>query len=522
LNRSQLRALAADAFHQVLDNGVFRVLTVLCALPVLFTFLVGFREEGVVVLFGLKSWSYAELLSGFGESVLPPDPRGLVIEAVLQVVLQFLAGSLGMLVALAATAFFVPRMLEKGAAELYFHKPVSRTVLFLSRYFAGVLFVALTSFLLVAGMYLGLLLVSGHGDAGILMAALTLTYSFAAIYAFTLLCGVVTRSTMASLLLSAFFFLFNGCIHNGWIEWQQATKGPTMRMLRAERERENEGTEAADEDADDEAGEETDEEGDSGTAEALLGTLDTLHLLLPKTTDADYLGQKLRAALDPPYFREESTYLTLARLPEGLETRTTAELATHPLREALGEPLLAAGDAGARHSLWRRPAVKSETRIGERVRERTESASQAAKALEKALEARPEVSGVELAAKSERLGEEQHRASLTSWRVTWSEGEAGARRTRLAHVFKGLDDDTVYTVLVEAEAELAPETAAETGLRLAGGLYIDQAAAGQWYLHQLGLRAPLRFNILFSIGSTLLFAALALALGAWRLSRMEL
>lgn len=522
MNRSQLRALAADAFHQVLDNGVFRVLTVLCALPVLFTFLVGFREEGVVVLFGLKSWSYAELLSGFGQHVLPPDPRGMVIEVILQLVLQFLAGSLGMLLALAATSFFVPRMLEKGAAELYFHKPVSRTVLFLSRYFAGLLFVGLTSFLLVAGMYLGLLLVSGHGDAGILMAAATLTYSFAAMYAFTLLCGVVTRSTMASLLLSACFFLFNGCIHKGWIQWQQATEGPSMRMVRHERaEAERAEGEAGEADEAEEAGDEDDDE-ESGTAQALLRTLDTLHLVLPKTTDADYLGQKLRAALDPPYFREESTYLTLARLPEGLETRTMTELAAHPLHEALGEPLIVVGDADARHSVWRRQAVKSETRIGERVRERVETTSQAAKALEKALEARPGVSGVELAAKSERLGEEQPGAPLTGWSVTWSEGEPGTRRTRLAHVFKGLDDDIVYTVLVEAGSDLAPEAAATTGLRLADGLYVDAAAAGEWYLHQLGLRAPLRFNILFSIGSTLLFAVLVLSLGAWRLARIEL
>src|SRR5262249_13653807 len=151
------------------------------------------REQGIVLLFGVRTWSYSDALPGLG-SASASDPRGFAIELVLQLVFQVLAGDVGMILCLTATAFFVPRLLDKGAAELYFHKPVSRAALFLSRYFAGLLFVALIALVLVGGMFLGLWLVSGHFDPGILAAAFDLVYVFALIHAVSMLAGALTRS----------------------------------------------------------------------------------------------------------------------------------------------------------------------------------------------------------------------------------------------------------------------------------------------------------------------------------------
>jgi len=524
VNRSQIRALASDAFHQVLDNGVFRVLTVLCALPVLFTFVVGFREEGLVLLFGVKTWSYAELFGAFTHGVLPADPRGLLIEQVLQVVVGFLAGSLGMLVALSATSFFVPRMLEKGSAELYFHKPVARAALLLSRYVAGLLFVGLVSLVLVGGVYLGFLLASGHNDPGILVSALTLTYAFVPIYAFTVLAGVVTRSTVASLLLSSFFFLFNGCIHQGWIAWQVTEHGPRARLVReadAEEDAKAEGRHKDDAEKPGRADDE-DESGDdarSPTAQVFLTVLDVLHLVLPKTTDAEVFGQKLRSALDAPMFRDERSLVTVARLPEGLSADARALDAYAPLRARLGEPLLvlSAGPDAALHSLWRRPAEHTETRFGERVRVRVETASQAAKSLAEELATR----AVAPERESTHFGSSRVEGDIPATRVDWREGEGAAARTRSALVFKGTDDELVFTLLMDAPGELDAAAAEAERSRLATQVTIDRSALEEWYPAQLAFDAPLRFNILFSIGSTLVAALLLLALGAWRLSRIE-
>lgn len=518
MKRSQLHALAADAFHQVLDNGVFRVLALLCALPILFSFLVGFHEDGVSLLFGLKTWSYGDLLGVFGSPVLPPDPRGVVIEAVLQIVLQFLAGTMGVLVALAATSFFVPRLLERGAAELYFHKPVARWVLLLSRYFAGLLFVGLVSFVLVGGMYLGLLLVSHHNDPGILLSALALTYCFAPILAFTVLCGVVTRSTMASLLLASFFFLFNGCIHASWIQWQQSLHGPSLRILPAEP-----GEDAEEDGAESRGGKDSDPDEDpesrSEAKRYLLGALDAVHLVLPKTTDTDYLAQRLRKALDPPLFQDKASYLTLARLPEGLDLLDERALASAEpgLRDRLGQAILGAKSERSRYTLWRRSAEESESSIGGRVHRRVESASQAARTLQAMLEA-SEVR--DLTRKTERLGSNLGGGGLIATRLAWREGADASTHTRAALLFKGARNETLFTLIVDSEGILEPEAAAVEGRLLTSELVLDRAAMTDWYADQLGFTAPLRFNIFFSVGSTLVFAGLLLGLGAWRLSRI--
>lgn len=521
MKRSQIRALANDAYHQVLDNGVFRVLTVLCALPVLFCFVVGFREQGLVLLFGVKTWSYAELFSAF-TPVLPADPRGLLIEQTVKIVVGFLAGSLGMLVALSATSFFVPRMLEKGSAELYFHKPVARAALLLSRYVAGLLFVALIALVLVGGVYLGLLLASGHNDPGILVSALTLTYAFVPIYAFTVLAGVVTRSTVASLLLSSFFFLFNGCIHQGWIAWQLTDHGPSARLVREADAQEDTkpGAEAKDNAPKPGLDPESGDDGPSPTAQFFLTLLDVVHLVLPKTTDAEAFGRKLRSALDAPLYRDEQSLVTVARLPDGLTPDARPLTAYDALRARLGEPVLmaSAGDEGARHSLWRRAAQRSESHIGERVHERIETASQAAKALAEQLE---EAGAHALERNSTRFGSTRGEGQIGATLVAWHEGEGATARTRSALLFKGTQSETVFTLLLDAPGELDAEAAAAERERLAGQLAIDRSALEDWYPDQLAFDAPLRFNIFFSIGSTLVFAIALLLLGAWRLARIE-
>lgn len=542
MNASVLRALAADAYHEVLDNWVFRILALLTLLPILFTFTVGLGPDSVELLFGLKSWSYAELFSTFGMAALPPDPQGTVIGIVLSLCFEFLAGSLGMLLSIAATAFFVPRMLEKGTAELYFHKPVSRAWLLLSRYFAGLVFIALVASVLVAGMYLGLLLVSGYGEPGVLVAALQLVYTFALIHSFSVLCGVVTRSTVASILLSSFFFFFNGCIHQGWIAWEQASRGPNLELER---------TQPGDADRNDSQRNDGDRNADGNpvTAEpverelepdepgpvvrALRTTLDALHLVLPKTTDADFFARKLRKALDRPTFRDADSLVTLFRLAPDLEPLDQAALAAldpdPALRAALGEARFAARSAdGTLHALWRRPAKKSETRIGERVRVREEASSQAGEDLEDLLAAG---GALALTRESGRFGSDAGGRELSGASLAWQDAKGAPRRAR---VFRGSNADWMYTLLVEAAgprtaptvpAGADPAAAAEpvpdeTADALLDQLGLDLASVEDWYPSQLGFTAPLRFNILFSVGSSLAFAAAMFGLALWRLRRV--
>jgi hypothetical protein len=144
---------------------------------------------------------------------------------------------------------------------------------------------------------------------------------------------------------------------------------------------------------------------------------------------------------------------------------------------------------------------------------RVETASRAAERLEDTLAALPAVNAV--ARKNARLPRD-----LSTSRVVWMRGDVGARTSCVAHVFKGVEEELVFTLLVEAPGELSVEELEADVERLGVHLGFDQNALDEWYPSQLTLDAPWRTNLLFSLGSSLAFAFALLALGLWRLSRI--
>lgn len=505
-----VQALALDALHQVLDNWVFRILTGLTLVPILLCFVLGAREEGIVLLFGLKTWAYADLPAVGPMLATVADPQGIVIEALLQLFLDQAAGNLGILLAIVATAFFVPRLLEKGAADLYFHKPVSRAALYLSRFYAGLLFIALSSGVLALGVFLGLATASQHVNLGVLLACPTLVYVFALVFPFTMLVGVVTRSTVASILLSALFFLFNGCIQNAWVSLEQLEHGPNVAALVGRGAEEEE----------DEAGAAQPEEPrkgarDSAFGRALLATLDVARVVLPKTTDADHLARKLRTSLSEPFFRDEAEHVIVSRLSRGLAAHELpaapppAELAPHLGTLRLVARSDAPGAPETEFTLWSRPVARSTSTVNGRERERVETLSRAGEALEDALAA---LGHAPTRVKSRLPGD------LDASRIDWSVAEPAARHT--AWCFKGSEGELLFTLLVRVPGQPDEPTLEAETLRLARYLTLDRTAIDAWYPSQLRFDAPWRTNILFSLGSSLAFAALVLALGLWRLARI--
>jgi len=511
MKRSVVTALTLDALHQVLDNWVFRILTGLTLVPILLTFLIGAREEGVVLLFGLKTWAYADLPAVGPLLATTADPQGVVIANLLQLFFDQAAGNLGTLLAIVATSFFVPRLLEKGAADLYFHKPVSRSALYLSRFLAGLLFIALSSGVLALGVFLGLATASRHVDPGVLLACPTLVYVFALVFPFTMLVGVVTRSTVASILLSAMFFLFNGCIQQAWISLEQLEHGPNVAALVGR---------GASEDED--GKEQPEEEGargvrDSAFGRALLATLDGARIVLPKTSDADHFARKLRTSLSPPFFRDEAEHVIVTRLSGGLVARTApttpppaelaARLGTLRLAVQSDEP----GAPETEFTLWSRPVERSTSTVNGRERERVETLSRAGEALEDALAAL----GATPTRQKSRLP-----SDLDAARVDWSATDPAAPARLTSWCFKGSEGELLFTLLVRVPGQPDEATVEQQTQRFTRYLALDRTAIDDWYPAQLGFTAPWRTNVFFSVGSSLAFVALMLSVGCWRLRRI--
>ena len=276
------RALMRDALAQVLDNKVFRILMVLTFLMVALTFVIGFREDEVNLLWGFKSYDYADLPGMFMIDVGAEQQRQ-AIDSVQGFFVSGLAGTFGLLFCIAATSFFVPRMLEKGAADPLFSKPVSRFALLVSRYIASVLFIAILASLLVGGIHIGLLVNSGYSSEGFLWSAPRLVYQFALIAAVSALVGVWTRSNTAALLLTFVFYAVCTGVHNGWIVKEFTIQQPDFGMLK----------EIGSAGADEQVVEEID-----GFAHYAGMALNTAHYVLPKTHDAPRIERLLRDQLD--------------------------------------------------------------------------------------------------------------------------------------------------------------------------------------------------------------------------------
>ncbi len=511
MNASSLKALFFDALYQVLDNWVFRILCALVLLPVLATFVLGFEETGISLLFGWKHWTYESILRAFGGgSGDVGQVRKDLIEGLLRFVFQQYAGNIGVIFCIAATAFFVPRMIEKGAADVLFHKPLGRLVLYLSRYLAGLLFVGLLSAALVVGMYAGLRLVSGHDDPGILWAAPLLVYLFGMIYAVSMLAGVVTRSTVAATLLTVMFFFGNGCVHLIWVI-QEA--GPPIREISS-------AVSAADGEAEDPAADES-EEGSPDDTPALLRALQkglvVAHYLLPKTMDADILAAQLRRATERRVFEDPDLGLRIVDLPAGYRPveRGQREPAPPGLGEILGEARFQARQAegDGRIDVWRRERRTLETpRANGTVRQREERLGDAVDALIEALEVQPGTTSVERRSDGDSggarspLGAVQVRAEREDGVLHAYVLRTGEHVYTLAHAGSGPSAEQDLAHLREACQELKP---------------VSEGGPAEYYAAKLRLDAPWRFNPLFSVGSSVLFTVVVLLLGWARLQRID-
>jgi ABC-type transport system involved in multi-copper enzyme maturation permease subunit len=126
----------------------------------------------------------------------------------LQVILaSWVAGSAGLLLALVWTAGFVPEFLQPGAAAVLFAKPVPRWALLLGRYLGVVAFVAVQVAIFFFGTWVALGVRTDVWAYSYLAGIPVMVLSFAALYSFSVLLAVCTRSTVACLFGSVLFWL---------------------------------------------------------------------------------------------------------------------------------------------------------------------------------------------------------------------------------------------------------------------------------------------------------------------------
>jgi len=109
-----------------------------------------------------------------------------------------------------STASFIPSMLEKGTIDLILSKPISRTKILISKFLGAVIFVFISIVFLLGSIWLIVSLKSGYWDVRFLAAVLTITLTYSVMYSIVILFGLITNSSIISILVN-FFLIFVLC-----------------------------------------------------------------------------------------------------------------------------------------------------------------------------------------------------------------------------------------------------------------------------------------------------------------------
>lgn len=111
------------------------------------------------------------------------------------------------ILALISTAGMIPEMVSGGAIELVLSKPVSRLRLFLTKYVAGLLFVALQAAVFAVGAILLVGIRGGVWDLRPLLAIPLIVLFFSYLFCVCAFVGMLTRSTLLALLATMLLWL---------------------------------------------------------------------------------------------------------------------------------------------------------------------------------------------------------------------------------------------------------------------------------------------------------------------------
>jgi ABC-type transport system involved in multi-copper enzyme maturation permease subunit len=198
----QTIALFVDAYRELHSKKLFWITLVLSVLIVGIFGMFGVNETGLTVLW----WEFSHPL--FNTAFISKELfyKFCFANFAVPIWLTWAATIL----ALVSTASIIPDFLAGGAVELTLSKPISRIRLFLTKFATGLTFVALQVLIFSLACFFVIGFRASAWEWQILLAVPIVLLFFAYLYAICVLLGVLTRSTIASLLLTllCWFVLF--------------------------------------------------------------------------------------------------------------------------------------------------------------------------------------------------------------------------------------------------------------------------------------------------------------------------
>jgi len=205
---TQTGAIFLDAYRELNAKKLFWITMGLNLLAVLIFAAAGINEQGITIL----HWQPVESPFFNSESISPE----------LFYKIQFTSWAIPIwlswatiILALVSTAGIVPDLISGGMIEPVLSKPIGRMRLFLTKFLTGLLFVALQVTVFSVGALLVIGIRGGAWEFKLLLAIPIVLALFSYLFSFCALMGMITRSTIASLLITMLFWFIIWIVNLG-------------------------------------------------------------------------------------------------------------------------------------------------------------------------------------------------------------------------------------------------------------------------------------------------------------------
>lgn len=189
----QTLAIFLDAYRELNSKKLFWIVLALSVAVVGAFSMVGLNEKGLSILW----WSFP---SPFNSLMFSQELFYKLMFANLGV--KVWLSILSTILALVSTAGIFPDLISSGSIELTLCKPIGRLRLFLTKYLAGLTFTAIQVSLFTLAVFLVFGLRAGSWLPGLFWTVPIMVAFFSFLYCVCVLLGLLTRSTVAALLVT--------------------------------------------------------------------------------------------------------------------------------------------------------------------------------------------------------------------------------------------------------------------------------------------------------------------------------
>lgn len=188
-------AIFIDAYRELNSRKLFWVVLLISLLVVGMFACLGIDSRGFTFL----HWSVGV---GFINTAVMSEAVFYKQFLFTELGVKFWLGIIATILALVSTASIFPDLVSGGSIELVLSKPISRLRLFFTKYAAGLLFVTLQVGVFSVGSFLVIGFRGGVWEPRVLLAIPIVVLFFSYLFCVCALLGLLTRSSIASLLLT--------------------------------------------------------------------------------------------------------------------------------------------------------------------------------------------------------------------------------------------------------------------------------------------------------------------------------